>query len=195
MADEPIDRRVQRTRALLRRALIQLIEEKGYDAVTIQDITERANLGRTTFYLHYESKDDLMLDHHAEFAAQLTLRVLSQDELLGDTPPDDVETLLQELADHKQIYFTLMRAKNSDAVKWGIHKQMADNLLESLRTAYPDREPAIPVDVLANYIVGAHFALIDWWLTYRTQQSAKAVANQLHRLRRAAIRDAYALES
>ena len=63
MSDEKTDRRIQRTRELLRKALMELIDEKGYDAVTIQDITERANLGRTTFYLHYQSKEDLFLDH------------------------------------------------------------------------------------------------------------------------------------
>jgi AcrR family transcriptional regulator len=46
------DRRVQRTRELLQKALIELISERGYDALTIQDIVDHANVGRTTFYLH-----------------------------------------------------------------------------------------------------------------------------------------------
>ncbi|MFN8375405.1 MAG: helix-turn-helix domain-containing protein [Anaerolineae bacterium] len=58
------DRRVDRTRALLQQALMELIREKGYDAVTIQDITDRANVGRATFYLHYPSKDALFLSSH-----------------------------------------------------------------------------------------------------------------------------------
>ena len=66
MQDENADRRVQRTRKLLRSALVQLIMERGYDVLTIQDITDKANLGRTTFYLHYQSKDEVLLDHHAE---------------------------------------------------------------------------------------------------------------------------------
>jgi AcrR family transcriptional regulator len=51
------DRRVQRTRELLQKALIELISERGYDAITIQDIVDHANVGRTTFYLHYNSQD------------------------------------------------------------------------------------------------------------------------------------------
>src|SRR3990172_2299341 len=58
------DRRIQRTREVLQKALIELISERGYDAITIQDIVDRANVGRTTFYLHYRSKDDLFMSCH-----------------------------------------------------------------------------------------------------------------------------------
>ena len=56
-----MDRRIQRTRQLLHEALIELIQEKGYEAVTVQDILDRANLGRSTFYLHYRDKEELLL--------------------------------------------------------------------------------------------------------------------------------------
>ena len=57
------DRRVQRTRELLQKALIELIRERGYEVITIQNIVDRANIGRTTFYLHYNSKDELFMMH------------------------------------------------------------------------------------------------------------------------------------
>ena len=58
--EPPLDRRIQRTRQLLREALFALIVERGYEAITVQDITERANLGRTTLYLHYRDKEELL---------------------------------------------------------------------------------------------------------------------------------------
>ena len=61
-----IDRRIVRTQKLLIDTLLQLSIERGYDAVTIQDITDRANVGRATFYSHYESKDQLLLSGHHE---------------------------------------------------------------------------------------------------------------------------------
>lgn len=57
-----MDRRIQKTRKALTEALIQLILEKGYEQVTVQDILDRANVGRSTFYLHYENKDQLLLN-------------------------------------------------------------------------------------------------------------------------------------
>ncbi len=59
MAKQPIDRRVNRTRKALQQAHISLILEKGYEATTVEDICDAANVGRSTFYAHYTSKDDL----------------------------------------------------------------------------------------------------------------------------------------
>src|SRR5690606_30540096 len=56
------DRRIQRTRKLLRESMLQLFLERGYDDISIQDVTDKANLGRATFYLHYREKDDLLAD-------------------------------------------------------------------------------------------------------------------------------------
>src|SRR5258708_23534440 len=66
MEKRPIDRRVARTRRMLHQALLSLILEKSYEAISVEDICERANVGRSTFYAHFTSKDDLKrsgLDH------------------------------------------------------------------------------------------------------------------------------------
>ena len=62
------DRRIQRTRQSLRNALLELIKEKGFDAISTEEITERANVGRATFYLHYKDKEDLLLEEFSEMA-------------------------------------------------------------------------------------------------------------------------------
>ena len=82
------DRRVQRTRELLQKALIELMNERGYDAITIQDIVDRANVARTTFYVHYTNKDDLFMSCHetivSEFQSGLIRpHPLSREELLS----------------------------------------------------------------------------------------------------------------
>ena len=59
--NEPEDRRRVRTRQMLRNALLELIDEKGYESVTVQEITDRADLSRATFYLHFKDKDDLLV--------------------------------------------------------------------------------------------------------------------------------------
>ena len=60
MTNQKVDRRIQRTRQLLEDALIALILEKGYDKITVQNIVDQANVGRSTFYSHFLDKDDLM---------------------------------------------------------------------------------------------------------------------------------------
>ena len=64
MREQVVDRRVQKTKKVLTEALIHLILEKGYEKTTIQDIIDKANVGRSTFYMHYENKEQLLLDGH-----------------------------------------------------------------------------------------------------------------------------------
>src|SRR5437870_7897295 len=96
------DRRVQRTRELLHKALIDLISERGYGAITIQDIVDRANVGRTTFYLHYSSKDDLFMSCHEAIvrtfpAGPLFPHPVSREELLAPQAPPDMIAAYQHL--------------------------------------------------------------------------------------------------
>ena len=75
MHEHTLDRRGRRTRRQLKEALFALILEKGYDAVTIEDITGRADLGRTTFYLHYRDKEELLLEAIDSIANDLIARL------------------------------------------------------------------------------------------------------------------------
>src|SRR4051794_4639849 len=74
MKEKKIDRRVGRTRQLLSEALLALIQEKGFDAVTVQDVIDRANVGRSTFYSHFVDKEDLLVKAMDPFSAHLKER-------------------------------------------------------------------------------------------------------------------------
>lgn len=193
MSEEKTDRRVQRTRELLRRALMQLINEKGYDAVTIQDITERANLGRTTFYLHYQSKDDLLVDHHSEFDIQIPMAKWSQDATIGDEAIARLVQYLETFAKQRSIYLAIVRGKDGNLIMRGIQEQMVNNLLETLTDAFPKQEPIMPLAILCNYLAGAQISLINWWMMNQTDHDALTLARMIQRLQYLAIKDAYGL--
>jgi AcrR family transcriptional regulator len=193
MRDETTDRRVQRTRQLLRSALVQLIMERGYDALSIQDITDKANLGRTTFYLHYQSKDDLLLDHHADLRNHFKLTTMNREELFGETPQPAVVTLLELMAENCYMYTAIRSAKDAHVLLRGIRSQIKVALCESLTSIFPNSTPNMPLDVLTEYIVGAQLSLIDWWMTTRTLYDAVQIATMLHQLQRAAVCDAYGI--
>src|SRR5262245_22263068 len=96
------DRRVQRTRELLQKALLELIDEHGYESITIQDIADRANVARTTFYVHYHSKDDLFLSCHESIVSEfqsglLYAHPLSRKELLSPETPPGMTALYRHL--------------------------------------------------------------------------------------------------
>ncbi|MBW8886187.1 MAG: TetR/AcrR family transcriptional regulator [Fibrobacteres bacterium] len=68
---KPVDRRIQKTKQVLSESLIALILEKGYEHVTIQDVIDKANVGRSTFYSHYENKDQLLMEGHRNLGVVL----------------------------------------------------------------------------------------------------------------------------
>ncbi len=89
MKKKAVDRRVQRTRQLLQDALVSLIQEKGYEAVTVQDILDQANVGRSTFYAHFRDKEELLLSRfehlRSEFERHQQQRLSSTSEA-DDSP-------------------------------------------------------------------------------------------------------------
>lgn len=191
------DRRVQRTRELLQQALIALIRERGYDPITVQDIVDRANVGRTTFYLHYTSKDDLFLHCHDAILGQFQLSPhahLSQEALLTPEPPEGMTMAFQHLVEARALLAPILQGKDSLLILRRIRDRSAGELTAHLRAAYGEAASRIPLDLLASYLAGAQIALIQWWLEKRPPYSAEQLAQAFHRLQRAAIRDAFGLE-
>lgn len=85
------DRRIRRTRKLLYEALVELISEKEYDEITIQEITERADIGHRTFYRHYAGKDELLIDvMKAALSGFQDFLVLPTSSLLTSGKSDDI---------------------------------------------------------------------------------------------------------
>jgi AcrR family transcriptional regulator len=191
------DRRAQRTREQLQRALVELIAERGYDAITIQDIVDRAELGRTTFYLHYNSKDELFMSCHEAIIKEFHLGLihpLTRDELLSPQMPPQMAASYQHLEDGRALLYPIFRGKDSQIILRQIRDRSAREIEANLRRVFGEAESKVPLDMLANYLVGAQIALMQWWLEKkRTLSTSKNLAETLHRLQRAAIRDAFSV--
>jgi AcrR family transcriptional regulator len=190
------DRRVQRTRELLQKALIELINEQGYDAITIQEIVDRANVGRTTFYLHFNSKDELFMTCHEAMVSELhfgPLYPLSREELLSPEATPGMKSAYRHLEEMRALLYRVLQGKDSLLILRRIRDWSAQEIEASLRAAFAEAGSTIPYDVLASYLAGAQIALLQWWLEKRQPYSPENLAQTFHRLQRAAIRDAFGL--
>jgi len=190
------DRRVQRTRELLQKALIELITERGYDAITIQDIVDRANIGRTTFYLHYNSKDELFISCHEAMVSKFLiapLHPLSREELLSPDAPQGLKSAYQHLEDSRAMLYAIFQGKDSLLIMRQIRDWNAREIETNLRNVFAEAESTIPLDVLANYLAGAQIALMHWWLEKRQPHTLANLAQTFHRMQRAVIRAAFGL--
>lgn len=192
------DRRIQRTRELLQKSLIDLIGERGYDSITIQDIVDRANVARTTFYVYYGSKEDLFLSCHEtilrEFnSGSLYPHPLSREELLSPETPPGMIVAYQHLEDARTRLSLIFQSKDGPLILRRIRDWSAQEIEANLRVAVDEADSTIPFDLLATYLAGAQIALVQWWLEKRQPHTAENLAQTFHRLQRAAIRDALGL--
>jgi AcrR family transcriptional regulator len=120
------DRRVDRTRHALKEALYELLKEKSYESVTVEEITERANLGRTTFYLHYKDKEDLLLEDFIELVDRLVERMINipllqwiegQLEAGQHTnQPQAIYMVFQHAEAHAKLYRIVLRGQGMSEV-------------------------------------------------------------------------------
>jgi AcrR family transcriptional regulator len=184
------DRRVQRTRRLLQRALIELINERSYDDITIQDIVDRANVGRTTFYTHFTGKEELFLTCHEAVVAEFYFWPLSGEEMLSPEPPAGMLAGYRHLEEARPLINPIFQGKDSALILRRMREWSAQEIEQSLRAAFDESDSAIPFNLLAYYLAGAQITLMQWWMDKRTPYPADDLARMFHRLQRAAVRDA-----
>lgn len=161
------DRRVQRTHELLQKALIELITERGYDAITIQDIADRAYVGRTTFYQYYNSKDDLFMSCHeaivSEFqSGMLYSHPLSREELLSPEVPPKTISAYRHLDEARARLFPIFLSKDGPLILRRMRDQSAQEIEANLSAVFAETDHSIPLNLLANYLAGAQVALMQW---------------------------------
>lgn len=188
-----VDKRISRTRELLQKALIELIREHGYDAITIQEIADRANVGRTTFYLHYNSKEELFLSCHEAMIREFRitqLHPLSREEFLSPDAPMGLKLAYNHINESRLLLYSVFQINV-------LLRQLRDwNALQieaNLRAVFAEGESSIPLDVLSSYLGGAQITLLHWWLEKRRPHTLEDLA-AFHLLRRAAIREAFGLQ-
>jgi AcrR family transcriptional regulator len=148
-----IDRRVARTRALLHRAHLALILEKGYEAITVEDICATADVGRSTFYAHYPNKEAL----HRGGLEQL------RQELIGRRPQQDAGPLAFSLPmfEHAREHLDLYRAIAGGRAGVMAMEEIRQILSDTMRAELP---ASAHRDFAVRYLVGAYLAVLTWWL-------------------------------
>jgi len=167
--NEKLDRRVQRTRKLLSSALMSLIVEKGYDFVTVQDIIDRANLGRSTFYAHYQDKEDLLLSGIDEVVHSLMWgdETSSDGEKEKNTAPRilSAERIFQHAQEEFHLHKAIFGGRGMDVMHKEIQKHLCRHIEEQIeQLLLSGKSPPVELSIISNYLAGALLTLLVWWL-------------------------------
>ncbi len=162
------DRRVQRTQRSLHEALIGLIREKDYDDISVREILDRANVGRSTFYAHFGGKDELLASGIERIVAKSDRRSLTSFSL----------PLFEHHDQHRRTGSMTAKARTL------LHERLRALIVERLRNdvrhvpAQALGAPSIPAELLAPFVASTFVLVLDWWLD--TQSSfAPSEVNEL----------------
>jgi AcrR family transcriptional regulator len=163
-----MDRRSARTRAMLQQALMTLILRKGYEAITIKDICETANVGRSTFYGHFTGKDDLKRSGLEGLRRSLARPRQERPPGSGDTREGVFGfslAMFEHARDHIDLYRALAGshggALSMATIRWILSDLVRDDLAAIGNGTSGD---SIPRELMVEYVVGAYMAVLTWWL-------------------------------
>jgi AcrR family transcriptional regulator len=176
------DRRIQRTRRRLGGALVELVEEKRFDDITVQNVIERADVGRATFYSHFRDKEDLFEQQWEQFSERLAQQI--DWEKAGTDSFVPVASFFQHLEEVQPFYRGLVRSRKIDA----IFKSGIEYLTHHIETALNQRlKPGarsvdVPIPILSNYLASEIFALLKWWLDAGMPYPPESMDKIFHRL-------------
>lgn len=158
--------RVDRTRKLLQEELVSLILEKGYEKIIVQNVIGHANVGRSTFYAHFQEMDDLLLSQFDGLREQFDQHLDSQP--IPAVDPSELTLLMfRHTQAQRLLYKTLIGGRGGNIMLTHINQYFSGLIREHLSLHLSGRNnEVIPSEILSHYIVSSFMALLTWWLDH-----------------------------
>jgi AcrR family transcriptional regulator len=184
--EEQIDLRIRRTHHFLQEAMIELITEKGFEAITVGDIAERAMINRATFYRHYQDKYDLVAKIFEETADSLVEHMKpfhkDADQMDLEHPPEIWVQVFEHVAEQSQLYRAMLGKNGSPWFTARMREYIVKLILEneqrwkpsagSKQQIGPAMPEALPVMQLSHVLIGT----IVWWLESEKRYTPRQIA-------------------
>lgn len=179
MTERAAEKRVNRTKRLIRDTLTELIEEKGFEGVTVRDLTERAKINRGTFYLHYRDKYDLLEQSEDEIIKGIVQLVheISPIEAVAYTSQNEPFPIIQKLFEYFQENANFMKVilgpKGDPAFQVKLRELITETFLNKMAKEINSEEMMVPVEFLTTYVSAAHVGVIQHWLETGMEKSPR----------------------
>ena len=158
------DPRIRRTHRILREALVSLILEKDYSAISIKEITERAEVAYITFFRHYNGIDELLMEVLQEGLAEL-LRHIATLAGKSEDPANEVEgkLIFEYIRKESDLFRILLKSQSVSRIRKSVIQNIATMFQNSC--GFLQRSNShIPANIASNHMATSLLALIEWWL-------------------------------
>jgi AcrR family transcriptional regulator len=179
------DRRIHKTKSLLHEALGSLIREKPYDAIVVQEILDRANVGRSTFYIHFRDKDDLLAcGIHDMIGSVYTTKSLSSvkrhERLIRFSLP-----IFEHIHRHRHIGSARMGVRGRAVLHEHLRKEVAELISADVKRDLQSRRKTagqIPSDLFVQYVASTFILVLNWWIESRSPLPPNDINNLFREL-------------
>ncbi|GIO38488.1 TetR family transcriptional regulator [Paenibacillus antibioticophila] len=181
------DLRILRTIQSIRKAFYELIPEKGYEAITVQDIADRAMINRNTFYLHYQNKPDLLDTCMSELLSELKEAVVLCPISMSPFSLSLLETVMQTVLEQISLNMTFYRSMLIEEnriypFQAKMENIIKDKLMEGWKPAQENSVLAISKELLIEYLGSAFMGIVIWWVKNDKPLPADEVSSQFSRI-------------
>jgi AcrR family transcriptional regulator len=160
------DRRVRRTRKLLHDAFLALVIEQGYEKTTIQNILDRADVGRSTFYVHFRDKEALLTASFDGMRDQLEHELATIDATSQIDVTLPAALLFEHAYRNQRVYRALCGRQGGAVVQRYLRRLIGDLLRKHLRPQFTRAGTGVPADVAAEFYTSAALGLLVWWIDH-----------------------------
>lgn len=176
-----MDRRQKKTREAIFTAFTALLSEKSYNQISVQDIIDAADIGRTTFYAHFETKDYLLKDLCEELFGHIIDTAMGLPHghyhySCGSATDSVFLHLLRHLQENERNILELLSSQNNEIFL----RYFKDNLKRLIITQYADKgmlkNAHLPEDYLVNHISSSFVETVDWWLSRKMKETPEEIA-------------------
>ena len=187
------DERVIKTKKLIKTALSELIQEKGFDHVSITDLTQRANINRGTFYLHYQDKYDLLEKFENEVLddintnAENFIKSIKDIDFLGEDFSNEIKPFINKIFTYIKENYIIMKVilgpKSDMRFQNKIKKALNILLTEKGWDNYFDSQNTfVSKDYFISYLLSAHIGVIRQWIDSGMNESAENMAEMISKM-------------
>jgi AcrR family transcriptional regulator len=183
-AQEPTrhQRRRMRSRKRLQEAALALVIQKGYDAVTIQDITDQADLARGTFYTHFQDKEDIVGSVILE-GVEAAYRYAR--ERRGEHPPQKLEfyyylNIFKHARENRELFRVMLGGQGSAILTSRAQQFLTAQIMEDIQAPELFSSFNLPTEILAQVLAGAISRLVIWWLETPNEYTPEQMAAMLY---------------
>lgn len=169
-----LDRRIRRTQKSLHDALISLVLEKNYDAITVQEILNRADIGRATFYSHFRGKDELLISGVRDLRNTLNATVQGErsSSNTGEVVISFSRAMFEHAREYREVYHALLHTRG-----WSLFREHLEQIFDEIIRRECKAEiqklkktdSDVPVDLFIHYVRAAFFSVLTWWLDRRSR--------------------------